>query len=139
MGKNNSFTEAIEAYLEKRAAEDALFAACYAKEGKSVKECCDYIMGEAKKRGSAVCMTDEEVYGLAVHYYDEDDIKINRLPAREKASVSSSISPVELTEEEKKAARDKAIARLTEEQYQALKKKSSRKKADNNVQQMSLF
>ena len=44
--------------------------------------------------------------GMAAHYYDEDDIKINRLPAGEKASVSSPAKPVELTEEDKKAARD---------------------------------
>lgn len=73
------------------------------------------------------------------HYYDEDDIKINRLPAGEKTSVSSSAKPVELTEEDKKAARDRAIARLAEEQYQTLRKKNIRKKADDNVQQMSLF
>ena len=96
-------------------------------------------MGEARKRGNAVAISDEEVYGMAVHYYDEDDIKINRLPAWEKTSVSSSAKPVELTEEDKKAARDKAIARLAEEQYQTLRKKNVRKKADDNVQQMSLF
>ena len=96
-------------------------------------------MGEARKRGNAVAISDEEVYGMAVHYYDEDDIKINRLPAGEKASVSSPAKPVELTEEDKKAARDRAIARLAEEQYQTLRKKNVRKKADDNVQQMSLF
>ena len=96
-------------------------------------------MGEARKRSNAVAISDEEVYGMAVHYYDEDDIKINRLPAGEKTSVSSSAKPVELTEEDKKAARDKAIARLAEEQYQTLRKKNVRKKADDNAQQMSLF
>ena len=96
-------------------------------------------MGEARKRGNAVAISDEEVYGMAVHYYDEDDIKINRLPAGEETSVSSPAKPVELTEEDKKAARDKAIARLAEEQYQTLRKKNVRKKADDNVQQMSLF
>jgi len=96
-------------------------------------------MGEARKRGNAIAISDEEVYGMAVHYYDEDDIKINRLPAGEKASVSSPAKPVELTEEDKKAARDRAIARLAEEQYQTLRKKNVRKKADDNVQQMSLF
>ena len=29
-------------------------------------------MGEARKRGNAVAISDEEVYGMAVHYYDED-------------------------------------------------------------------
>ena len=92
-----------------------------------------------RKRGNAIAISDEEVYGMAAHYYDEDDIKINRLPAGEKASVSSPAKPVELTEEDKKAARDRAIARLAEEQYQTLRKKNVRKRADDNVQQMSLF
>ena len=154
MASNESFKQAIKAYLDKRAEEDSLFAPKYANEKKSIDECCSYIMGEARKRGNAVAISDEEVYGMAVHYYDalndsdlddavfyydEDDIKINRLPAGEKTSVSSSAKPVELTEEDKKAARDKAIARLAEEQYQTLRKKNVRKKADDNVQQMSLF
>ena len=139
MASNESFKQAIKAYLDKRAEEDSLFAPKYANEKKNIDECCSYIMGEARKRGNAVAISDEEVYGMAVHYYDEDDIKINRLPAGEKASVSSPSKPVELTEEDKKAARDRAIARLAEEQYQTLRKKNIRKKADDNVQQMSLF
>ena len=138
MAKNDSFKQAIKAYLDKRAEEDSLFAPKYANEKKSIDECCSYIMGEARKRGNAIAISDEEVYGMAAHY-DEDDIKINRLPAGEKASVSSPAKPVELTEEDKKAARDRAIARLAEEQYQTLRKKNVRKKADDNVQQMSLF
>lgn len=98
MASNESFKQAIKAYLDKRAEEDSLFAPKYANEKKSIDECCSYIMGEARKRGNAVAISDEEVYGMAVHYYDEDDIKINRLPAGEKTSVSSSAKPVELTE-----------------------------------------
>ena len=102
-------------------------------------------MGEAKKRGNAVCMSDEEVFGLAVHYYDEDNIKINKLPANVKASASGTEAkpvskPVKLTEEDEKRAREEAIKRLTEEQYVLLKKKPSRSKKEvTEVQQMSLF
>lgn len=80
MGKENqSFKMAIKSYLEQRAKEDSLFAVSYAKENKSIDECCDYIVGEAKKRGgNAVVMSDNEVFGMAVHYYDEDDIKVNK-------------------------------------------------------------
>lgn len=139
MAKNDSFKQAIKTYLDKRAEEDALFAPKYANEKKDIDECCAYILGEARKKGNAVCMTDEEVFGLAVHYYDEDSIKVNKLPTGQKVSVSSPApKPVELTEEEKKAARDEAIARVAEEQYQALRKKAGKKKIDD-VQQMSLF
>ena len=98
-------------------------------------------MGEAKKRGNAVCMSDDEVFGLAVHYYDEDNIKINKLPANVKASASvPETKPVKLTEEDEKRAREEAIKRLTEEQYALLKKKPSRSKKEvTEVKQMSLF
>lgn len=140
MAKNDSFKQAIKTYLDKRAEEDALFAPKYANEKKNIDECCAYILGEARKKGNAVAMTDDEVFGLAVHYYDEDNIKVNKLPAGQKVSVSSPAhKPVELTEEEKKAARDEAIARLAEEQYQTLRKKAGKKKTDDDVQQMSLF
>lgn len=73
------------------------------------------------------------------HYYDEDDIKVSKMPAGTRASIST-FQPVELTEEEKKAAREAAIKRLTEEQYVSLRKKTSRaRKGATEVQQMSLF
>lgn len=148
MANNNSFNEAIKAYLDKRAVEDPLFAPKYANPKKSIDECCQYIIGEAFKCSNSFGgsnmkvgrISDEETFSLAVHYYDEEDIKINKLPANSRASVSSPApAPVELTEEEKKAAREAAIVRLAEEQYQSLKKKAGKKKTDENVQQMSLF
>ena len=66
MASNESFKQAIKAYLDKRAEEDSLFAPKYANEKKSIDECCSYIMGEARKRGNAVAISDEEVYGMAV-------------------------------------------------------------------------
>lgn len=75
--ENNSAKQIIKDYLEKKAKTDRIFAKTYAKKNKSIDECFEYILQEAKKRGSAVCMTDEEVFGLAVHYYDEDTIQVN--------------------------------------------------------------
>lgn len=138
--ENQTFKEAIKSYLDERARTDELFAKSYAKENKNLDECCSYIMGEARKRGNAVAMSDTEVFGLAVHYYDEDDIKVNKLPTAARAVASSSSQSVKLTEEDKKRAREEAIKRLTEEQYVLLKKKPSRgKKEAMEVQQMSLF
>lgn len=78
--ENNPVKNAIKAYLDKRAQEDTLFAASYAKENKSIDECFDYIIGEVRKKGNAVYMSDDEVFGMAVHYYDEDDIKVSPTP-----------------------------------------------------------
>lgn len=71
------FKDIIQKYLEQRTAEDALFAPKFSNPKKSVDECCRYILGEARKRGKEVVMTDDEVFGLAIHYYDEENIKIN--------------------------------------------------------------
>lgn len=76
---NQSFKMAIQSYLEKKAKEDSLFAVTYAKENKNIDECCDYIIEEARKRGgNVVAISDSEVFGMAIHYYDEDNIKVNR-------------------------------------------------------------
>lgn len=142
MSKQNPLKEAIQSYLDERAKADELFAVAYKKKNKSIDECCTYIMGEAKKRGNAVCMSDEEVFGLAVHYYDEDDIKVNKLPSNVRASASTTTpaKPVKLTEEDEKKAREEAIKRLTEEQHALLRKRPTRaKKEVIEVQQMSLF
>lgn len=104
----NAAKQAIKAYLDNRAANDAQFALAYAKKNKSIDRCFDYIMGEASKRGRAVCMTDEEVFGLAVHYYDEDNIKIVNV---RHGGVSHS-APVQLTEDEKQQARKEAMERF---------------------------
>ena len=122
------FKDTIQKYLEQRVAEDPLFAPKFENPKKN--------LGEARKRGTSVVMSDAEVFGMAVHYYDEENIKIEKVSAG--CSISSN-QKVELTEEDKNAAREAAIKRLAEEQYRLLKKKPAKKKADANVQQMSLF
>ncbi len=84
---NSSFQDTIKAYLDKRAIdkraqEDSLFAVTYAKENKNIKDCCSYITGRAKKVQSGGCavISHEEVFGWAIHYYDEDDIKVEKTP-----------------------------------------------------------
>lgn len=118
MKTSEHFKQTIKNYLEKRAAEDELFAKTYAKENKSIDECCNYVMKCAKEGGCAG-YSDEEVFGWAVHYYDEDDIKDIK-PISARVVVNNS---VELTEEEKvkakemafKAEKDKYIPEVKEE------------------------
>ena len=78
-----SFETAIKTYLDSVAEKDELFAKSYKKPNKSIEECCTFLMNEAKKaakNGSIACK-DEEIYGLAMHYYDEDDIEVGEAPA----------------------------------------------------------
>lgn len=79
MSKNAK--DVIKNYLDEMAKRDETFAKAYANEKKSMDKCFDYIVSTARKRGNAVCMTDDEVFGLAVHYYVEGDIKDVKMPA----------------------------------------------------------
>lgn len=138
--KDQSFENTIKAYLDERSKTDELFAKSYAKSNKNLKECCNFILGEAKKRGNAVAISDNEVFGMAVHYYDEDDIKVNKLPANVKSSVSKSSTSMALTKEDEEKARQAALKRLEEEQYALLRKKPAKAKREEvEMIQMSLF
>ena len=120
------FQETIKAYLDKRAQEDALFAEHYARAGKSIEKCCNYILNQARKKGgNVVAIPDDEVYGLAVHYYDED------IPADECKPVSgarAAAPKVELTEEEKAAAKEQALEMYRNQQVAAIKQKERDKR-----------
>ena len=129
--KLSPFEAAIKAHLDKRAAEDELFAKSYAKENKSIKECCRYLVGEEYDRckSATSIMDDATTYGLAVHYYDEDDIEIKSLPRGAQYGVSAPHNGATYnpTEEDKAAAKQAAIRRLEEEAYQKLHAPKKRK------------
>lgn len=117
------FKEAIKAYLDKRAAEDELFAKTYAKENKNLDECCNYILQQVKKSGCCG-FADEEIYGMAVHYYDEDDIKDVKPVSAGKIVVNH---VVELSEAEKAEAKEKAKADYEKEQLAKLKEEERKR------------
>lgn len=77
--KTNPFQEVIRAYLNGRAATDPTFGLKAKKEGKSIEKCCDYIINQVKASGRQG-FDDEEIYGMAVHYYDEDNIEVKPAP-----------------------------------------------------------
>lgn len=131
----NAVKQAIKTYLDERAKTDELFAQAYAKANKNIDECFNYIVGEAKKQGgNAVYVSDETVFGWAVHYYDEDDIKVEKLPSGTRVSAKAS---VELTEEEKEKAKKQAmneykkqcVAEMKAAEEAKAKKEAERKKA----------
>lgn len=74
------FETAIKNYLDKLAADDPFFQEKMENPKKSISECCKYIMSEVKKAfnsNNGVCaVSDSEVYGLAAHYYDEENLVV---------------------------------------------------------------
>ena len=135
MKQTDHFKAAIKSYLDKRAESDELFAVSYAKENKNLDECCNFILNEVQKSGCNG-FADEEVFGMAVHYYDEDDIK-NVKAVNCRVVVNHTI---ELTEDEKAQAKADAIQKAQDEAYAKLtSKKVAPKKEVPEVQQASLF
>lgn len=72
---NDPFKEAIVNYLQEIANTDELFANTLSKPNKNIDECATYILNEVKKTGRQG-FADEEIYNMAMHYYDEDNIVI---------------------------------------------------------------
>lgn len=117
MNTTKAFQNTIKAYLDKRASEDMQFAESYAKENKSIEECCNYILNQVQKSGCNG-FADDEIYGMAVHYYDEDDLGEIK-PIQGQVVVNHK---VELTEEEIAEARREAKERVVNEEIARLRK-----------------
>lgn len=69
------FAIQISSHLQEVAATDPLFAEALKKPAKNINDCVTYILNEVKTSGQNG-FGDEEIYNMAIHYYDEDDIKI---------------------------------------------------------------
>lgn len=69
----NTFEKIIKDYIEEACKNDEVLAGKYEKSGKDIEGCCKYIKAEAKKKAQGGCavIEDAEVFGWAVHYFDE--------------------------------------------------------------------
>lgn len=115
MKASNHFKNTIKTYLEQRAETDVLFSFQYSKPEKNIDDCVTYILNEVKKSGCNG-FADDEIYSMAVHYYDEDNIEVGK-PMNAHVVVNN---VVELTEEEKEQARKDAIQKVQDEAYRKM-------------------
>lgn len=139
MNGTEQFRQAIKTYLDGRAASDGLFAVSYAKESKNIDGCVAFILGEARKASQNGCcgMTDDEVYSLAVHYYDEDNIDTDGSTHRCGIVISHR---AQLTPEEKAEAKRKALEAYRNEELEKIRQRNSRQKpAAQESEQPTLF
>ena len=135
MQVSTSFKNSIQSYLEQRAEYDELFARSYRNPLKNIEDCITYILNYVQKSGCNG-FSDDEIFGQAVHYYDEADIEVGK-PIDCKVVVNHH---VELTEEEKAEARKEAIKRAESETYSRMtKRKTTPKKENGNNGQMTLL
>lgn len=137
MKATEHFKQTIKTYLDERAKNDELFAVSYAKENKNMDDCVTFILNQVK-RSKCMGLTDEEVYSLAVHFFDEDDIEIGN-------SIACNVivnHTVELTEEEKAQARQEALKEYQAEQLRKMQKRTNKPKtpkAQPEITTPSLF
>ena len=137
MKATEHFKQTIKAYLDERAKNDELFAVSYAKENKNMDDCATFILNQVK-RSKCMGLTDEEVYSLAVHFFDEDDIEIGN-PIACNVIVNHT---VELTEEEMAQARQEAFKEYQAEQLRKMQKRTNKPKtpkAQPEITTPSLF
>lgn len=123
---NKMFEKAIKAFLDDQAAKDPAFAEKYRSEKKNIEDCCKFIISEVKKsaKGKDAACTDEYVYGLAMHYYDEKNIKV---PANAPSCRVVVPGNMKLTEADKKEAKEEALRRLKEQEVQEQMRKERQK------------
>ena len=137
MNGTDQFTRTIAEYLNQRAMTDPLFAPNLMKPNKNIEECITYILSEVQKSGCNG-FDDDEIYSMAIHYYDEDDLEVgNSIPCNVVVN-----HVVELTEEEKAEARQEAIKQYQREELAKIQSRNARvKKTENAATQVqsSLF
>lgn len=75
MKATEAFTNVISSHLQSVAEKDSLFAETLKKPNKNIQDCITYILNTVQKSGNNG-FADDEVFGMAIHYYDEDDIKV---------------------------------------------------------------
>lgn len=138
MKTTDSFKRTIEEHLKFRAFTDPLFAVALKKDGKNIDDCITYILNTVKS-SKVEGFEDKEIFNMAVHYYDEDKIKVG-------TSVSSGTvivnHQVVLTEEEIADAKKKAISDvISEEKARMLKKhkKPVKDEKSSDKQEGTLF
>ena len=142
MKGTETFKKVIKAYLDKRAAEDELFAKDYAKPGKNIDDCCDFIISEVKKSGRQG-FDDDEIYGIAVHYYNEEEVSFTK---NQNCTIVTNLSDQTKENLEKKAEEEFKQAKImelkkkeTEEKVRLKKKAEEQRKKDTEIGQLSLF
>ena len=102
---------------------------------KNIDDCVTYILNYVQKSGCNG-FTDGEIYGQAVHYYDENEIEVGK-PIQCQVAVNHI---VELTAEEKAEARQQAVRRYQDEELRKLQNRTKPTKAKTETQvQPSLF
>jgi hypothetical protein len=116
--------------------EDPLFQQKLDQENKNIDDCVTFILNHVQK-SQQIGFSDEEVFKLARHYYDEENIDLGKPVTMQEIKVNESLMPSkEEIEEAKKEARERLIK---EEMQKRRKASTTAKKKSDKEEQQSLF
>ncbi|MBN9300365.1 MULTISPECIES: PcfK-like family protein [Dysgonomonas] len=135
MKATNHFQNTIKAYLDKRAEIDLLFSFRYSLPEKKLEDCVTYILNQVQKSGCNG-FHDDEIFGMAVHFYDEDSIEIGQPMHNAQVAVNH---VVVLSAEEKEQARQDAMQKAQDEAYRKITQPTKKAKRVALNPQPSLF
>lgn len=99
----------IAEHLIKHCEAEPIFKEKIMDENKSLEECFRYIKSEARKesKGNTAVVEKEKVFGWAIHYFDEKDLKFDLQTAR--VSTSNEKPKVQIKKPEKKEKKEKIV------------------------------
>lgn len=121
---SEQFKAVIKTYLDNESQRDEAFALCYENPEKSLDECVDYILTTVKESG-CVGFDDPEIYGMAIHYYQEAE------PGKISKGISATCvvnHHIDLTESEKEEARQRALKKIEDEEIAKHREKERKEK-----------
>ena len=139
MKGSEQFKKTILSYLTTYSQKDLLFKDRFENPNKSIDECINYIFTTVQKSGLNG-FADEEVYNMAIHYYDEENLEINQNLANGSVVVNHH---VELSEDEIIEIKQNAVKSLISDEKRKLsekhQKKQMKKKSVDSISTPSLF
>lgn len=119
---SKNFKVVIEQHLQGVAQHNSIFAEKLKNPKKNIDDCITYILNQVKQSGSNG-FEDTEIFGMAMHYYDEEDVKPG-----DKINANVVVNhEIQLTEEEIKELKEKARQKVIDDEMARLKKKPDKK------------
>lgn len=120
-----NFVKVIGEYIEREKKADEMFAKCVDEQPqKTIEGCMNYIL-KTVRESKIAGWTDDEIYGMAKHFYDEKNITD---PGKMKGARVVVNHAVELTDEEKAQAKADALAKFQAEEREKLERREAKKK-----------
>lgn len=141
MKSTKNFKKIISEHLKNIAKTDSLFTETLKKKNKNIDDCITYILNTVKASGCSG-FADEEIFSMAIHYYDEDDLKPGK-KIKGNVVVNHKVEkpkPYKMTDKDKEVAKADAFNEFLEEEKESLRAKKKVKKINKDqAEQPTLF